>query len=128
MIDGMGGQPSGHRAAAARRVCGVIGTRQQGRAASSREEARQAGRGFIREFKTVDERWESTRESLYEAIDRGGSASQLAHAAERGALVFDSLGHDDGADFTEGVLANWIDKVDEAVLDPTPGSSYLTRR
>jgi hypothetical protein len=113
MMDGMGGSPA---ATALRRHAELVDSLERGNRGQRRAAAGnlgKQGRDFIRQFtKTVDEQWQTTREALYEAIGRGGSASQLAHAAERGALVFDSLGHDDGADFTEGVLANWIDKVD----------------
>ena len=119
MIDGMGGSPG---AAALRQHADFaesleVGNRDERRAAAKK--LGKQGRSFVREFtKRVDEQWETTREALYEAIDRGGSASQLADAAERGVLDFDPLGYDEGADFAEGLLASWVDKVDEALLDP----------
>lgn len=120
MIDGMGGNPG---AAVLRQHADLVESLEHGNRDERRAAAKKLGkqgRNFVREFtKSVDEQWQTTREALYQAIDSGGSASQLADVADRGSLVFDPLGYDEEADITEGVVASWIDKVDEALLDPT---------
>lgn len=123
IFDGMGGSPDAARHL--RRFADLTERRMSGnrqarrrfdKALSASERRNLDGFGAL-----VNEQWSSMAQTLIDAVDRDGSASQITHAADRGVLTFDPLGYEDsGSSFeTAGLLAAWVDRVDGALKDPS---------